>query len=292
MFIEMVGDRLHPGSLEVLGQARRLGSALGATVYALIPCATTPRFGENDFIAVLSRAGADKVLMATSELYAQPARWGTHGALLLAAFGQLAPTLVLLAATECGADLGARAAAHLGAALLTDAWVDSDAGGLVLFDGSAKRACRLEGEIDFPVLAMIPPGRYLPAAGDEEAEVEVLTAPALPKNEFEEIARETHRPAAVIIGSGAAAEALAFSIDGALATAPGARARVAIAILPTGAALDELPLWRRAATRIALGAGAADCATARYAVDGDGAALASELALAVTALRQLPEPER
>src|SRR5262245_14942078 len=119
--IELVDDRPRPASLELLGQARRIGSELGATVYAVAACACPPGYGDDDLIAVLSRQGADKVLLATAEVHAGPMRWGTHGAAVMAACELMRPTLVLLSDGEGGRDLGARVAARLGAAAICDA---------------------------------------------------------------------------------------------------------------------------------------------------------------------------
>src|SRR4051812_5160599 len=108
--IELIDDRPRPASLELLGQARRIGSDLGATVYAVAACARPPGYGDDDLIAVLSRHGADKVLLATSETHAGPMRWGTHGGVVLSACGVMHPTLVLLADGDGARDLGGRVA--------------------------------------------------------------------------------------------------------------------------------------------------------------------------------------
>ncbi len=277
--IELAGDRVHPGALELLGQARRLGSQLGATVFALAPCAKTPGYSEDDLIAVLSRGGADKVLLATAESFAGPMRWGTHGPLLLSVCAQRRPALLLLAATDGGRDLGARAAALLGAALLVDAWVEADDKGLTLWDGSGESAHRLDGELEFAVVAEVPPGRYLPGRGDDEAEVEVVTPPPPSPGEFEEIAATPEPARVVVLGAGPAAETLGQALGAATAVAPD----LAIALLPTEPPPGESEAWRRAAVRVALGRDAAACAGARYAVEGDAAQLGAELARLVGA---------
>jgi electron transfer flavoprotein len=285
--IELVGDHVHPASLEVLGQARRIGSALGATVFALLPCAVAPGYREDDFIAVLSRGGADKVLLACSEGFAGPARWSTQGPLIASVCAQLPPTLLLLADTDAGRELGARAAARLGAALLADAWVEVDDGGLALFDGSGERARRLEGELDFPVVARVPSGRYLPAVGDDEVEVEMIAAPPPAQGEFEEVEESgasPERPSGAVVGACPEAEALAAVLGGTGAAA--VRAQWVVAVLPATTPLDDALAWQRAPTRVALGAGAATCSGADFAVDGDGAALAAELT------RSIPAPDR
>ena len=61
-----------------------------------------------------------------------------------------------------------------------------------------------------------------------------------------------------------------------------------IATLPSQS-FALLPAWRQAMTRIALGVGAQDVPEANYAVEGDGAALASELTAMVTERRRRKE---
>ncbi len=41
-----------PVCLEVLGQARRVATELGATLYAIVPAGQAPRYGDNDLISV------------------------------------------------------------------------------------------------------------------------------------------------------------------------------------------------------------------------------------------------
>jgi hypothetical protein len=287
VLIELVGERPHPGSLEALGQARRLATSLGATVYAVAPCAATPGYGDDDLIAVLSRHGADKVLLATAESYGGPPRWGTLGSLLLTVCHLLPPTLLLCATTDGARDFAPRVAARLGAALLADAWIDLQGDGLSLFDGSGDTACRLDGELEYPVVAMIPPGRYLPARGDEEAEVEMLEPRASDAPDFEEAGWEADRPLAVVLGSGPAAEQLAAALDGVTAGGNGS-ARLAVAIAAPAVApaptIEQALASAHAEAKVALGPGAVFCSTARYAVEGDPERLADELASAVATL--------
>ena len=66
VYIELAGDRPAAASLETLGEARRIASFLGATLYAVLPCVSPPAWGEDDIIAVLSRHGADKVVLTAA----------------------------------------------------------------------------------------------------------------------------------------------------------------------------------------------------------------------------------
>ena len=279
--IELVAERPHPGSLEALGQARRIGSELGATVYALAPCARAPGYGEDDLIAQLSKHGADKVLLATDGAYGAPMRWGTHGPLVQAACAQLRPSLVLAASTPGARDLAPRVAAGLGAALLADGWLDVLAvgeGELMLFDGSGDNARQLDGQLEFPVVALVPPGRYASAAGDDEAEVEVLEVQPPAPNDFEDLGPAAEQPpSAAVIGEGAAADEIAAALGA--AREAGGCTTLAIAVAP---GLVELALTE-AEVKVAVGEGAEKCVHARYALGGEVGKAAHALAEAARA---------
>jgi hypothetical protein len=270
VLIEVADGRPLPGSLEALGQARRIGSTLGATVYALAPCAEAPGYGDDDLIAVLSRHGADKVLLATDGAYGAPPRFGTHGPLLALACASLPPSLLVAAATDGARDLMPRVAARLGAAYLADAWIGVEGEELTLFEGSGEGACRLDGgELEFPVVALIPPGRYHTARGDDEAEVEVLPGAAAGAD-FEDLGDEA-APSVAVLGDGEAAAQLAA----ALGAATGGGAPLVVELAPRCAPGDAT------ATVVTIGEGASSCAHARYAVDGDAATIARRLAIAI-----------
>lgn len=277
--IELVADRPHPGSLEALGQARRIGSGLGATVYALAPCARAPGYGEDDLIAVLSRHGADKVLLATDGAYGGPMRWGSHGPLVQATCAQLRPSLLLAAKTPGARDLAPRVAAAMGAALLADGWLDLltvGEGELLLFDGSGDEARQLDGELEFPVVALVPPGRYAIAAGDDEAEVEMVEAKSPAPGDFEDLGPDGAAPPPSVLGDGPAADELAAAFAAARGVGD-RRVPLALAIAPRLEALDA----SAAEVKVAIGEGAGECEHARYALPGDGAAQARALAEAV-----------
>ena len=63
IYIELSDNKATPASLFALNRGRDLATELGATLYALLPCATTPTYDDEDIIAVLSRHGADKVIL-------------------------------------------------------------------------------------------------------------------------------------------------------------------------------------------------------------------------------------
>jgi hypothetical protein len=277
VIVELVGDHPHPASLEVLGQARRIATALGATVYAVAPCARPPGYGQDDLIAVLSGHGADKVLLAVSPQHEGPMRWGTHGAAVLVACATMQPLLLLLADTTAARDVAGRLAARLGAAYLGAAAVEVVGDGVALWEVGSERPRRLEGELDFTVVAAITPGRYAPACGDEEAEVELLETPPFPGADFAELRDgAAGEPRARVFGQGEVAEELARALGGVVADGAGGPP------VPLAVAIDSVPAEvAPAEVTVALGPQAAACPTADYAVQGDGPTLATALARAV-----------
>jgi electron transfer flavoprotein alpha subunit len=285
--VELLAGRALPVSLEVLGQARRVSSALGATLYAVLSLPRPPSWSDDDLVATLAAHGADKVVIATDERLAaqehveadteawEEPRWGTHGAALAAVCDLLAPSLVLFGATPQAREVAARTAARIGAAYLIDAWVEADDSGLRLSEGEPENGRRLDGELEFAVVATVPPGRYEVARGDDEAEVEVV-ATSSHGTDFEQIGWESDpRPNIVVVSDTerrGAADRLA-RVLGAAVDAPG-RPRLAIAL---GA---PCPVADR---RVRLGDGPTDC---EYAIAGDADKLADALADA------LAEPKR
>ena len=183
-YIEQAGGEATPSSLETLGQARRLGTTLGATVFAVITIDKAPGYGDDDLLAKIAAGGADKILLVVGEsLRDAPvaATWESHGAALAAAWDVCQPALALLPATSSGRELGPRAAARVGAAFLHEAFVEVRDGDLMLAEGRGATARLLPSDLDFPVVMTISPGRYAAAAGDEEAEVEVLQVGVAPR---------------------------------------------------------------------------------------------------------------
>src|SRR5262249_26323905 len=143
-------------------------------------------------IEQLSRGGADKVVILTDQRFQDsppPLEWGGSGPAIAKLADRVSPILLLFAATAGGREGAARAAARAGAAFLSDACLASVDGQLGLFEGAGGGARQLTGEVDFPVVATVRQGKYQPAGGDDEAEVEV-TAAADPARAFQEIGWE------------------------------------------------------------------------------------------------------
>jgi len=215
--IELHQHHTLPISLEVLGQARRIATALGASLYAVVPIRHAPKAGEDGFIDELAQHGADKVILLTDDSTTPPEgertdtlRWGSYGPALCAVADALPPMLLLMGATLGGRDLAPRVAARLGAAYLSEAWIELDGAVLALWEGSGASARGLDGDLEFPVVATIPPGRYSPAKGDEEVEVEVVQLPSHPAD-FEELGWEADAAGrAMVVGEAAAGLAAAL----------------------------------------------------------------------------------
>jgi len=178
VYIELDGERPLPASLEALALGRVIASTLGATNYALLPCAARPSYGDDDAIAVVSRHGADKVLLITHPTLAGPPLYATHGPVVMGACLALPPTLVLMASTPGSRDVAPRLAAQLAAAYLAEPQIEIDEdGGLTLTrtvcGGRYVRRLRTQ-DLERPVIVTLDPGRSLELRGDEEAEVVVL----------------------------------------------------------------------------------------------------------------------
>jgi electron transfer flavoprotein alpha subunit len=179
VYIELSADRPAPASLEALGEGRRMASFLGATLYAILPCKTPPRYGNDDAIAILSRHGADKVILTGGPAPGVPPLYVTHGHSLMAALERVPAAVVILAATAGGRDLAPRAAARLGAAYVPEPTMEyGEPGELALsrmvYGGGFQR--RLEaGDLERPIVLTLAPGSAQPGEGDEEAEVIHIT---------------------------------------------------------------------------------------------------------------------
>jgi hypothetical protein len=280
--IELLGGRALPVSLEVLGQGRRLASELGATLYAVVALPKAPSWSEDDLVAQLAAHGADKVVLATDEALAdgEELRWGTHGGPLSAVCDQLSPSLLLFGLTPAAREVAARAAARMGAAFLARAWIELHEGQLRLGEGDGAESRALDGDLEFAVVATVPAGRYAIAAGDDEAEVEVLaTSGKLP--DFAELSVVADaRPVALIVSDSGAepwAVELAAALHGVAGAADDVHAAAARLHITVG------PPCPAAERRVRLGdvaptgdRGRDGDATVDYVVPGDAATLARD----------------
>jgi electron transfer flavoprotein alpha subunit len=181
VYTELEGGRPTRTSLSALGQARRLASAVGATVYAVLPCAQVPSYGDDDTIAILGRHGADKIVLLTAAPLAKPSLFATHGPAVLAACEQLPPAMLLFPASAGGCDIAPRVATRLGAAYAHRPRIDIEGEGVVLardiYGGAWE--CRLAiDELERPVVATWEGPVGEPGA-ECDAEVVVIQPPVL-----------------------------------------------------------------------------------------------------------------
>lgn len=202
VYIEPAGYPVAAGpsqaSLEILGEARRMADVLGATVYAFAPMWTDSNAGlaagvpdiraSDALIDALGHGGADRVMLVpvaapVSGPPGWPAGWAAHGQALCAAYEQVQPLLVLLAATRAGRDLGPRLAARAQAVFVSEPALHGGPGGDVILcqstHGNALRRRLSIESLERPAVVTLPPGTYSPAHGaDEPATMLQSLAPA------------------------------------------------------------------------------------------------------------------
>jgi electron transfer flavoprotein alpha subunit len=112
--IDLEGDRPHRSSLVALAAGRQLASSWGATLYAAVIAkdASTPA------AAALGKAGADKIMVATTDAPIAPL-WAAVGGAWQTVLDQLRPRIVLFGADAPSApELAPRTGARIGARLL------------------------------------------------------------------------------------------------------------------------------------------------------------------------------
>lgn len=187
-YIELEGIEASAASLHALNRARIIATELGATLYALLPCASTPSYDDDDIIAVLSRHGADKVILITHPRLAPPAFFATHGEALKAACRQFPPKLMIFPASATGRELAPRVAVSLSARYAPDASIEQTDAGFVIVRHVFRRRLLLrqpliegEGALIMTLSREAPPE----VLGDDEAEVVVIHAPAAPSTPLE-----------------------------------------------------------------------------------------------------------
>lgn len=187
VMMEFFRGELLPASLEALGQARRLGTTFGLSVYALVPLPSEPDSGDEDLTARCGRYGADKVVMLTGEGLQSEGemRFSCYAGALLSACSQLPPRLLLLGDTPAARDIAPRLASRLGAAYLPRGAALEVDGQLVLCDETGSHVM-IESEsvasegmpptAPPPVLMTVPPGRFQLASGAQDAEMLIIAA--------------------------------------------------------------------------------------------------------------------
>lgn len=184
VLMEFNRGALLPVSLEALGQARRLGSALGLTVYALVPLPEEPGQGDTDITARCGRFGADKVLLLTGDrLFAeQEMRYETFADAVMAACSLAPPRLLFMGDTPAARDLAPRLASRLGAAYLPAGAAFAEEGTLQICDQHGRHLdLTLELDVSedqppltIPVVITVPAGRHRMSWGLHDAELLIV----------------------------------------------------------------------------------------------------------------------
>lgn len=234
VYIESAGDKPAATSLEVLGEARRVSTALGAALYAFAPVveAKDNTSVHTALVAALGGAGADKVLLMTLDDKSGPSRWDDHGVALHEACDQINPTLVLLAANTVGRNIGPRLAAKMGAAFVAEPSIERGAAGDVVFSrsvyGSTMRRRLSSVESDHPIVATVTPGSYKRAHGWDEADVMFLKSQKALTSSIEYVASHDDPDAAingaetVVVAGGGVKDAETYALLQTLADTLGA----------------------------------------------------------------------
>jgi electron transfer flavoprotein alpha subunit len=224
-----VTDRVPTAAaLAVLGEGRRIGSALGAAVYAVawVPPGADTGDAARDVAAALGRGGADRVVLVAAPQ--APMLWMTRGAALARICEQVRPTLVLLGSDPGGHDVAARLAARLGAVFVSEPVVEAGSRGEVVltrmvYDGELWRRVQLD-ELEQPAVVTLSPDRR-PASGGDDAELVALgeTPRAVPPRTVATVADASDglAQARVIVVAGAGVSAATLPLVEELARALG-----------------------------------------------------------------------
>lgn len=181
VYIELVDDSASWASLLALRQARFLATNVGATIYAVLPCATPPLYGENDIIAILSRQGADKVILMTHGDLTPPMVFRSHGEALITAANQFPPALLLLPEGPAAVEIAPRVAARLGGLFTRHPDLSLQEGSTVRIDQPLFEDTHVRrydsAELEHSVVAVVSPDpqQFSRALGAEEAEVVVIS---------------------------------------------------------------------------------------------------------------------
>lgn len=116
--------RVGQASLQALGQARRLGSQLGATVYAVLPLPKELPSGEGDLLTLCGQRGSDKVILLADDPAVTSDQTPVRGddrrevSALLHACRQIPPVLLFFADSPVNRTVAQSLAEALGALYL------------------------------------------------------------------------------------------------------------------------------------------------------------------------------
>jgi len=182
--IELEGGTPGDDSLALINEGRVIASRLGATLYAMLPCDTPPSYADDDVIAVLSRHGADKVILLTHQALGGDVQPEQKAAAIRMACDHFPPRLLILPAQEENQQIAEDLAEHLGgrhADLKRLGFSAEDRTptpeeeiGLDDPTGDLPEGVRLVESCQAAMVLTLKPGAPPEHMGDEEAEVVVL----------------------------------------------------------------------------------------------------------------------
>jgi electron transfer flavoprotein alpha subunit len=181
VYIELKDKEARQASLCALNAGRAIATGLGGTLYALLPCNAPPSYGNDDIIAVLSRHGADKVILVTGPDLDEVPLHATHGEAVRVACVQFRPRLVLLASTAAGRDIAPRLAMQLGARYVPDVELQQSGEDFQLSGVTFRRRTAVSESLrgtSAPVVATLLTHGAPRTLGDDEAEVVMLQSPS------------------------------------------------------------------------------------------------------------------
>jgi electron transfer flavoprotein alpha subunit len=253
-YIELDETEATPGSLRALNHGRDVATALGATLYAVLPCAATPSYDEEDIIAVLSRHGADKVILISHPQLVAPALFATHGEALVAACRQFPPRLMLFSASVESRDLAPRLAMSLRAHYAPDVRLELEDGKFIIHRRIFRRRFQVREPlfpVDHPLVLTLSSSGKPQVVGDDEAEVVVVHAPieATPAVRLRRsVDVEPAGNGTITVGGGAGLKQDAFELLERLATSLGGSSMASTSARTKGLAKVELPVGMDGAT--------------------------------------------
>ncbi len=235
VYIESAGDKPAATSLEVLGEARRISTALGAALYAFAPVVDSRdnTSVHTELVTALGTAGADKVLLMTVPDSGGPARWDDYGLQLFDACDQVRPMLVLMAANNVGRNIAPRLAAKIGAAFVAEPSIERGATGDIVFSrsvygGTIRRRLSSVETLE-PIVATVTPGCYRRANGWDEAEVMFIKGKEQPQSTINYVASDDDPDApindarTVVVAGGGVKDKQTYDLLASMAEALGAQ---------------------------------------------------------------------
>ena len=174
VYIHLEDGDASGASLATLNQGRRVANRLGAALYAMLPCKTPPSYDEDDIITVISRHGADKVILVTNPGLDLPPPPEVLGPVLATACKRFPPRLVLLPAVGDLQDLGDDLASAIKGSFVSVLSSAED-------DPAAADGDSLSDELLLdnpePLVVMIHDVSAPEIMGDDDTEVVVFQAP-------------------------------------------------------------------------------------------------------------------